>query len=66
MSFLGLGVQIPQPSWGNMLTAAQSMQALVNEWWRWVPPGLMIMIVVLAINAVGDGLRDALDPKSGD
>lgn len=66
MSFLGLGVQIPQPSWGNMLNAAQSMQALVNEWWRWVPPGLAIMIVVLAINSVGDGLRDALDPKSGD
>lgn len=64
MSFLNLGVQQPEASWGNMLNAAQSMQALVNEWWRWVPPGVMIAIVVLAINYIGEGLRDALDPKS--
>ncbi|MGM9663013.1 MAG: oligopeptide ABC transporter permease [Oscillospiraceae bacterium] len=64
MSFLNLGVRPPEASWGNMLTAAQSMQALVYEWWRWVPPGLMIVIVVLSINYIGDGLRDALDPKA--
>lgn len=65
MSFLNLGVRTPQSSWGNMLSAAQSMQALVNEWWRWVPPGVMIVVVVLAINYVGEGLRNALDPRIG-
>ncbi|OUN06364.1 peptide ABC transporter permease [Flavonifractor sp. An92] len=63
MSFLNLGVRTPESSWGNMLSAAQSMQALVSEWWRWVPPGLMIVIVVLSINYVGEGLRNALDPR---
>lgn len=63
MSFLNLGVRTPESSWGNMLSATQSMQALVSEWWRWVPPGLMIVIVVLSINYVGEGLRNALDPR---
>ncbi len=63
LSFLGLGVQQPIPSWGNMLSAAQSGRILENQWWRWLPPGIMIFIAVLSINIVGDGLRDALDPK---
>lgn len=64
LSFLGLGVQPPIASWGNMLTDAQSISVLTSEPWLWVPPGLMIIISVLAVNFIGDGLRDALDPKS--
>ncbi|HXX38721.1 MAG TPA: oligopeptide ABC transporter permease [bacterium] len=63
LSFLGLGVQPPTPSWGNMLTDAQSLTVLQQMPWLWVPPGMMILIAVLAINFVGDGLRDALDPS---
>ena len=64
LSFLGLGVQPPTPSWGNMLTDAQSFNVLENMLWLWIPPGLMIVLAVLAINFVGDGLRDALDPQT--
>lgn len=62
LSFLGLGIQPPTPSWGNMLTEAQSLQVLVNEPWVWLGPGMAIALTVLAINFLGDGLRDALDP----
>lgn len=62
LSFLGLGVQPPTPSWGNLLTDAQSMTVLEQMPWLWVPPGLLIALAVLAINFIGDGLRDALDP----
>ncbi|MBI3998692.1 MAG: ABC transporter permease [Armatimonadetes bacterium] len=62
LSFLGLGVQPPTPSWGNMLTDAQSLTVLERMPWLWAPPGFMILISVLTINFVGDGLRDALDP----
>jgi peptide/nickel transport system permease protein len=64
LSFLGLGVQPPTPSWGNMLTDAQSFTVLEQMPWLWLPPGAMIALAVLAINFVGDGLRDALDPQS--
>lgn len=63
LSYLGLGVKQPQPSWGNMLASAQSFVALQQRWWQWVPAGLLVFITILAINFVGDGLRDALDPK---
>lgn len=63
LSFLGLGVKQPQPSWGNILSAAQSMRVLKFEWWLWIPAGLLVFLSVLSINFVGDGLRDALDPK---
>jgi peptide/nickel transport system permease protein len=62
LSFLGLGVQPPMPSWGNMLTDAQSLPVLESMPWLWLPPGIMIAIAVLSINFIGDGLRDALDP----
>ncbi|TXG79390.1 MAG: ABC transporter permease [Thermomicrobiales bacterium] len=62
LSFLGLGIQPPTPSWGNMLNTAQSLQVLVNEPWVWLGPGLAIALTVLSINFLGDGLRDALDP----
>lgn len=64
LSFLGLGVQPPLASWGNMLTDAQSLTILTSQPWLWVPPGVMIMLSVLSVNFVGDGLRDAIDPKS--
>jgi peptide/nickel transport system permease protein len=63
LSFLGLGVQVPTPSWGNMLFGATSISIIENNWWLWLPPGLAIALTVLAINFVGDGLRDALDPR---
>ncbi|MGH2534825.1 MAG: oligopeptide ABC transporter permease [Thermomicrobiales bacterium] len=62
LSFLGLGVQPPTPSWGNMLTDAQSLTVLEGMPWLWLPPGAMIALAVLSINFIGDGLRDALDP----
>ncbi len=62
LSFLGLGVQIPTPTWGNMLTDAQSLRVLEGLPWLWLPPGLMIFATVMSINLVGDGLRDVLDP----
>jgi peptide/nickel transport system permease protein len=64
LSFLGLGIQPPTPSWGNMLNAAQSLQVLVNEPWVWIGPGVAIALTVLSINFLGDGLRDALDPRT--
>ena len=63
LSFLGLGVQPPMASWGNMLIDAQSLTILESMPWLWLPPGLMIALSVLSINFVGDGLRDALDPR---
>ena len=63
LSFLGMGVQPPTASWGNMLNDAQSLSILETMPWIWIPPGLMIFIATISINFVGDGLRDALDPK---
>jgi peptide/nickel transport system permease protein len=62
LSFLGFGIQPPQASWGNMLAAAES--TLSTGWWVAVFPGLCIFVTVLAINYLGDGLRDALDPNT--
>ena len=64
LSYLGLGVQVPTPSWGNMLEGAKTVSVLKTMPWIWIPPGLMIAITVLSINIMGDGLRDALDPRS--
>lgn len=63
LSFLGLGVPPPQPSWGQMLTEAQKLSVLAEMPWLWIPPGIMIGLTVLAVNFVGDGLRDAFDPR---
>jgi peptide/nickel transport system permease protein len=63
LSFLGMGVQPPTASWGNILTDAQSMTILAQEPWMWAPAGILIVITVLSVNFIGDGLRDALDPK---
>lgn len=63
LSFLGLGVPPPEPSWGQMLSDAQKLSILSGMAWLWVPPGLMISLTVLSVNFIGDGLRDALDPR---
>ncbi len=60
LSFLGLGVQPPTPTWGNMLRDAQTTMA--TQPWPMIFPGLAILIVVLSVNFIGDGLNDALDP----
>lgn len=64
LSFLGLGVRPPTPTWGGMLLEAQSPTVLSTLPWLWIAPGLAIAITVLAVNFIGDGLRDALDPRS--
>ena len=64
LSFLGLGVRPPAPSWGNMLVATQNMAVLKNQWWMWIPAGAAVVLMVLAINFLGDGLRDALDTRN--
>ena len=63
VSFLGLGVQPPTASWGNMLTSAQSFIQR-GAWWMWVFPSMFIVFTILCINLIGDGLRDAFDPRS--
>jgi peptide/nickel transport system permease protein len=63
LSFFGLGVQPPNASWGNMLTDSQSITIFRNAWWYPTFPGLLILITVLCFNFIGDGLRDALDPR---
>jgi len=63
LSFLGLGVTPPTPSWGQMVQKVNDLFTLKNRMWVWAPPGLCIFLTVMAINLFGDGLRDALDPK---
>ncbi|MGD9927778.1 MAG: ABC transporter permease [Sphaerochaeta sp.] len=62
LSFLGLGVPLEQATWGNILNVAQDLNILRDAWWVWLPVGLVITIFVMAINFIGDGLRDAADP----
>ena len=63
VSFLGLGVQPPTATWGNMMETAQSFMSQ-GAWWMWVFPSLFIVLVILSVNLMGDGLRDAFDPHS--
>jgi peptide/nickel transport system permease protein len=63
LSFLGIGVPKPYASWGNMVGVVSDKTILVNHLYMWLPPGLCILFTVLAFNFIGDGLRDALDPK---
>ena len=63
LSFLGMEVQPPQASWGNIIFEAQSIAILIGKPWQWMPAGIAIIVTVMSINFLGDGLRDALDPK---
>lgn len=64
LSLIGLGIQPPDPSWGNLLSLATNASILVLQPWLIWPPAILIVITVLAFNLLGDGLRDALDPRS--
>jgi peptide/nickel transport system permease protein len=64
LSYLGLGVQPPTPSWGNMLNTARSISTMERTAWQWIPPAITTVMFVLAVNFVGDGIRDALDPRT--
>lgn len=66
LSFLGMGIRPPQASLGNMLDGAQSLTVLTGKLWLWMPPGIMLILIVVAINFIGDALRDAMDPTSTD
>lgn len=63
LSFLGAGVQPPQASWGNIIQSATNLAVLTQRWWIWIPAGLCLVITIVCINFVGEGVRDALDPK---
>ncbi len=63
ISFLGLGVQPPTPSWGNMITSANNLSLIQRFWWLWVPPGGVLVGTVISLNLIGDALRDILDPR---
>lgn len=63
LSFLGLGVKFPYASWGNMITAVNDLYVLKTYWFVWIPAGICIVLTVLGFNFIGDGLRDAYDPK---
>ena len=63
LSFLGLGIKYPLASWGSIINAASNIYVMTNFWYIWIPAGLLIVLTVLGFNFVGDGLRDAFDPK---
>ena len=63
LSYLGFGVQQPRPTWGNMLTGANSSIVIQNYWWQWLFPALFLSLATICINVVGDALRDAIEPK---
>ena len=63
LSFLGLGVKFPFASWGNIINDVNNTHVLTTYWFIWIPAGVLLLLTVLAFNLVGDGLRDAFDPK---
>ncbi len=64
LSYLGMGVKQPVPSWGNMLSTARNMKSLMRYWWEWAPPGIMVFLTILSINLIGDGLRSIINPRT--
>lgn len=63
LSFLGIGVKFPYASWGNIINSVNDIFVMTNYWFVWIPAGFLILLTVLGFNFVGDGLRDAFDPK---
>ena len=63
LSFLGLGIKYPAASWGSIINAVNDSYVMTNFLFVWVPAGILILLTVLAFNFIGDGLRDAFDPK---
>ncbi len=64
LSFLGAGVQPPQPSWGNIIAAAEQFVVLATRPWQWIPAGVCLFITVVAFNLIGEGIRDVMDPRT--
>ncbi len=64
LSYLGFGVALPRPTWGNMLNGASNSIVIQNYWWQWLFPSIFLMITTICINIIGDALRDVMDPKS--
>ena len=64
LSFLGLGVKFPFASWGNIMNDVGNVHVLTSYWFVWIPAGLCLVLAVLGFHFVGDGLRDALDPRA--
>jgi len=64
LSFIGFGITEPTPTWGNMLTAATQTHVVRDFWWRWVYAAIAITLAAVSINLIGDGLREAIDPKA--
>ena len=63
LSYLGLGVKFPFASWGNIINDVNQTFVLTNYWFIWIPAGTLLLLTVLAFNLLGDGLRDAFDPR---
>nr|MBR4281840.1 ABC transporter permease subunit [Clostridia bacterium] len=66
LSYLGFGIPLPQPTWGNLLDGANNSVVIQQYWWRWVFPAAIFGMCTICINMIGDGLRDAVDPKSNE
>ena len=64
LSYLGFGVQQPNPTWGNMLNSANNSIVIQNYWWQWLVPAIFLSLATISINIIGDTMRDVLDPKS--
>ena len=64
LSYLGFGIPLPTPTWGNLLNGANNSVVIQQYWWRWVFPAVIFGACTICINLIGDGLRDAIDPKS--
>jgi len=64
LSFIGFGVSEPTPTWGNMLVGSNNSIVLRDQWWRWVFPAVALVTTAISINLIGDGLREATDPRS--
>ena len=64
LSYLGFGVSLPQPTWGNMLNGANNSIVIQSFWWRWVFPSIFLGICTICANIIGDTLRDVMDPKA--
>ncbi len=63
LSFLGLGVQQPTPSWGNIIQEANQVTRIRQFWWFWIAPGTVLVLTVISLNLIGDAMRDILDPR---
>ena len=66
LSYMGFGIALPTPTWGNMLTGANNSIVIQQYWWRWVFPAAIFGVCTICINLIGDALRDAVDPKSAE